>query len=142
MAAQKGSALLLKIGGDASAAASADTYTTVGGLRSTSITLNQESVDITNKDSSNARELLGDAGVESVSVSGSGVFTDIASEQTLRTAFGGANIPNFEVIIPSLGTYQGKFHIASLEYSGEYNGEVTYSITLESSGSVSFTAAA
>ena len=58
MAAQKGSALLLKIGADATAAASADTYTTVGGLRSTSITLNQESVDITNKDSSNARELL------------------------------------------------------------------------------------
>ena len=62
-------------------------------------------------------------------------------EGTLRTAFGGANIPNFEVIIPDLGTYQGKFHIASLEYGGEYNGEVTYSVTLESSGSVSFTAA-
>lgn len=141
MAAQKGSALLLKIGADASAAAASDTYTTVGGLRSTSITLNQESVDITNKDSSNARELLADAGVESVSISGSGVFTDAASEATLRTAFGGANIPNFEVIIPDLGTYQGKFHIASLEYGGEYNGEVTYSVTLESSGSVSFTAA-
>lgn len=141
MAAQKGSALLLKIGADASAAASADTYTTVGGLRSTSITLNQESVDITNKDSANARELLADAGVESVSISGSGVFTDAASEGTLRTAFGGGNIPNFEVIIPDLGTYQGKFHIASLEYGGEYNGEVTYSVTLESSGSVAFTAA-
>lgn len=141
MAAQKGSALLLKIGADASAAAASDTYTTVGGLRSTSVTLNQESVDITNKDSSNARELLADAGVESVSISGSGVFTDASSEATLRTAFGGANIPNFEIIIPDLGTYQGKFHIASLEYAGEYNGEVTYSVTLESSGSVSFTAA-
>ena len=141
MAAQKGSALLLKIGADASAAASADTYTTVGGLRSTSITLNQESVDVTNKDSSNARELLADAGVESVSVSGSGVFTDAASEGTLRTAFGGSNISNFEIIIPDFGTYQGKFHIASLEYGGEYNGEVTYSVTLESSGSVTFTSA-
>ena len=141
MAAQKGSALLLKIGADSSAAAASDTYTTVGGLRSTSITLNQESVDITHKDSSNARELLADAGVESVSISGSGVFTDAASDGTLRTAFGGSDIPNFEVIIPDLGTYQGKFHIASLEYGGEYNGEVTYSVTLESSGSVSFTAA-
>ena len=141
MAAQKGSALLLKIGADSSAAAASDTYTTVGGLRSTSITLNQESVDITNKDSANARELLADAGVESVSVSGSGVFTDAASEGTLRTAFGGSDIPNFEIIIPDFGTYQGKFHIASLEYSGEYNGEVTYSVTLESSGSVTFTSA-
>lgn len=141
MAAQKGSALLLKIGADASAAASADTYTTVGGLRSTSISLNQETVDVTTMDSSNARELLADAGVETVSISGSGVFTDAASESTLRTAFGGANIPNFEIIIPDFGTYQGKFQIASLEYSGEYNGEVTYSVTLESSGSVAFTSA-
>ena len=136
MAAQKGSALLLKIGADATATPATDTYTTVGGLRSTSITLNQESVDITNKDSSNARELLADAGVESVSISGSGVFTDVASEETLRGAFGGSDIANFQVIIPNFRTYTGKFHIASLEYGGEYNGEVTYSVTLESSGDV------
>ena len=47
MAAQKGSALLLKIGADNTAAASADTYTTVGGLRSTSISHNEEAVDVT-----------------------------------------------------------------------------------------------
>ena len=138
MAAQKGSALLLKIGASAAAAAASDTYTTIGGLRSTSISLNQETIDVTTKDSANARELLADAGVESVSISGSGVFTDVASEQTLQGAFGGANIPNFEIIIPDLGTYQGKFQITTLEYAGEYNGEVTYSITLESSGAVAF----
>lgn len=141
MAAQKGSALLLKIGADASVAAASDTYTTVGGLRSTGITMNQETVDVTSKDSSNSRELLADGGVESVSVSGSGVFTDAASESTLRNAFGGSDIPNFQVIIPDFGTYEGKFQIASLEYGGEYNGEVTYSVSLESSGSVSFTSA-
>ena len=44
-------------------------------------------------------------------------------------------------IIPDLGTYAGSFMIASLEFSGEYNGEVTYSITLESSGSITFSSA-
>ena len=29
----------------------------------------------------------------------------------------------------------------SLEYAGEYNGEATYSVTLESAGSVTFSAA-
>lgn len=138
MAAQKGSALLLKIGATASGSAASDTYTTIGGLRSTSISLNQETIDVTTKDSANARELLADAGVESVSISGSGVFTDVASEQTLQGAFGGANIPNFEIVLPDLGTYQGKFQITTLEYAGEYNGEMTYSITLESSGAVTF----
>jgi len=141
MAAQKGSALLLKIGADATAAASADTYTTVGGLRSTSISHNEEAVDVTTKDSSGVRELLANGGVQTVSISGSGVFTDAVSETTLKGAFGGANFSNFEVIIPDFGTYQGKFMVASLEYAGEYNGEVTYSVTLESSGSVAFTSA-
>lgn len=141
MAAQKGSALLLKIGADASAAASADTYTTVGGLRSTGITMNDEAVDVTTKDSSGVRELLANGGIQTCSISGSGVFTDAASEATLRTAFGGANFANFEVILPDFGTYQGKFMVASLEYAGEHNGEATYSVSLENSGPFTFTAA-
>ena len=141
MAAQKGSALLLKIGADATAAASADTYTTVGGLRSTGITMNDEAVDVTTKDSSGIRELLANGGVQTCSISGSGVFTDAASETTLKNAFGGANFANFEIIIPNFGTYQGKFMVASLEYTGEYNGEATYSVSLENSGAFAFTAA-
>ena len=80
MAAQKGLDVLMKI--DISG-----TKTTIGGLRSTSITLNDESVDITNKDSLGNRTLLAGAGVNSLSVSGSGVFTDSASEVAVRTAF-------------------------------------------------------
>jgi len=138
MAAQKGSALLLKIGADPSAAAASDTYTTVGGLRSTSITLNDEAVDVTTKDSSNYRELLANGGVKSVSVSGSGVFTDVASETTLKSAYGAAEFNNFQIIVPDFGTFTGKFMVASIEYGGEYNGEVTYSVTLESSGETAF----
>lgn len=138
MAAQKGSALLLKIGADNTASAASDTYTTVGGLRSTSITMNDEAVDVTTKDSSGIRELLANGGVQSLSISGSGVFTDAASETTLRSAFGASDFHNFQVIIPDFGTYTGEFMVASLEYAGEYNGEVTYSITLENSGAFTF----
>ena len=55
MAAQKGLDMLLKVNTTGS------TYATVGGLRSTSITLNDESVDITNKDSLGHRQLLAGA---------------------------------------------------------------------------------
>ena len=47
MAAQKGSAMLMKVGN----AASPEVFTTIAGLRSTSLTVNNESVDVTNKDS-------------------------------------------------------------------------------------------
>ena len=134
MAAQKGSALLLKIGDGASPEA----FTTVGGLRSASITLNDEAVDVTTKDSSSLRALLANGGVQTISISGSGVFTDAASETTLRGKFGASSFSNFQVIIPDFGTYTGAFMVASLEYAGEYNGEVTYSVTLESSGTITF----
>ena len=135
MAAQKGASLLLKIN------TTGTTYVTVGGLRSTSITLNDEAVDVTNKDSSGNRTLLADGGIHSMSVSGSGVFTDASSETTLKDAMNASTFKNFQVIIPDFGTYQGAFMVATLEYAGEYNGEVTYSVTLESSGAVTFTSA-
>jgi len=135
MAAQKGAELLLKIN------TSGSTYATVGGLRSTSITLNDEAVDVTNKDSSGNRTLLADGGIHSVSVSGSGVFTDAASETTLKDAMNATAFKLFQLIIPDFGTYAGAFMVTSLEYAGEYNGEATYSVSLESSGAVSFTSA-
>lgn len=141
MAAQKGKDVLVKIGAAPTGAASADSYTTVAGLRSTSIALNDEPVDITNKDSAGARTLLAGAGVNSISVTGSGVFLDSASEATLRTAMGATDFHNFEVIIPSFGTYQGEFMLATLSYSGEHNGESNYDFTLESSGTITYTAA-
>lgn len=141
MSAQKGAALLLKIGADSSVAPASDTYTTVGGLRSTGITMNDESVDVTSKDSNQVRELLAQGGVVSCSISGSGVFTDQPSEEALRASFGAAEFSNFQIIIPSFGTYAGKFMVASIEYAGEHNGEVTYSVTLESSATFTFTSA-
>lgn len=145
MAAQKGLDVLMKI--DISG-----TKTTIGGLRSTSITLNDESVDITNKDSLGTRTLLAGAGVNSLSVSGSGVFTDSAAEVAVRTAFAAqqntsdgssaqtAAFESFQFIIPNLGTYTGAFQITSLEYAGEYNGEATYSMSFESAGYITFAA--
>jgi len=134
MAAQKGSALLMKIGN----AGSPEVFTTIGGMRSTSMTLNDEMVDVTNKDSARARTLLAQGGVNSMTVSGSGVFTDSASETTLRAKFDVAALTNYQFLVPDFGTYTGAFQLTSLEYAGEYNGEVTYSFTFESSGALTF----
>ena len=134
MAAQRGGALLLKM--DISG-----TMTTIGGLRSTTLTINDEAVDISNKDSGSSRLLLPSGGILSMSVSASGVFTDAVSEQTLRSKVHQSTFESYNIIVPDLGTYAGQFMIASLEYAGEYNGEVTYSITLESSGDITFASA-
>jgi TP901-1 family phage major tail protein len=140
MAAQKGKDVLIRID-------SSGTQTTIGGLRSSSITLNDESVDITTKDSKGYRTLLAGGGVNSISISGSGVFTDSTTENLMKTAYinqlqladdgSTANVPEFEdyeFFIPAFFKFTGKFQITSLEYAGEYNGEATYSVSFESAG--------
>lgn len=146
MAAQKGLEMLLLVNTTGS------TYVTVGGLRSTSITLNDETVDITNKDSLGHRQLLVGAGMNSVSITASGVFTDSATEENVRADFFGqqntsdgstaqtATFTNFRFKIPHFGELTGPFQITSLEYAGEHNGEVTYSMSFESAGYITYAA--
>ena len=38
-------------------------------------------------------------------------------------------------------TFEGAFELTQLEYAGEYNGESTWSLNLESGGVIAFTAA-
>jgi len=129
MAAQKGDAILIKIGDGASP----EVFTTVAGLRTKTLSFNRESVDVTNSDSSNKwRELLANAGVKSMSVSGDGVFTDATVDATLRTEFYGTTFSNYQITVPSFGTFTGAFDLTEMSYAGEHNGEATYSLTLES----------
>ena len=51
------------------------------------------------------------------------------------------NQANFEIVVPDFGTYAGAFRIDTMEFGGETEGGVTYSISLSSTGTVTFTAA-
>lgn len=138
MVAQAGSDLLLKVGDGAGT----ETFATVGGIRTTSLTFNKETVDITNQSSTGRwRELLAGAGVRSAEMSGAGVFIDDAQVETIRGYFFAETIANYQMIIPDFGTVEGAFEITSFEFAGEYNGEVTQSISLASAGVLTFTAA-
>lgn len=137
MAAQKGREFLLKIGDGGGP----ETFTTLGGFQSNSFVINNELVDITNKDSLGKRELLPGAGIQSMTASGSGVFKDDAAFNTAHTQAQNQTLVNWQIVVPDFGTYEGSFYVESLEYGGEHNGEQTYNITLQSSGAVTFTPA-
>ena len=141
MAAQQGLQMLIRIGTTPGSAVATDTYTTVAGIRSDSFTRNRESVDVSNIDSAGAMEVLEQGGIKSVTVSGSGVFTDQPSHATIETAYAADALHNWEIVIPGLGNYRGKFEIQSLEFGADYNGAVTFSISLNSSGALTFTSA-
>ena len=135
MTAQKGKDLLVKI-------ADGSGFTTVAGLRTRRLSLNAETVDITHAESANRwRELLDGAGVKRASVSGRGLFKDASTDALMRQTFFDGSVKNYQVVIPDFGTVQGAFQIASLEFAGEHNGEVTYDVALESAGELTFTGA-
>lgn len=132
MAAEKGSAFLLKVGdgGDP------PVYSTVAGMRTTQLSINGEPVVITNKDSGGWRELLTGAGVRSVSVSGAGIFTGSVAETRLKNNALAGSLDDYELSFESGERMQGSFLIARLDYAGDFNGERNYTLALESSGAV------
>ena len=137
MAKHTGRDILLKMGDGQTS----ETFTTVAGLRARDLTINEELVDITNADSAdNWRELLEEGGTRMMSVSGTGLVSGSDSEKKLRELFDDGVIRNFEIVIPDVGTYEGGFKITSLGFSGEYNQEATFSISLESANKPTFTA--
>ncbi|MFA5990265.1 MAG: phage tail protein [Sphingomonas sp.] len=132
MAAEKGSAFLLKVGNGAVPLA----FATMAGLRTTQLSINGEAVAITSKNSGGWRELLSGAGVRSVNVSGAGVFTGSAAEGRIKSSALAGTIDDYQLSFESGETMTGRFLVTRLDYAGDYNGERSYTLTLESSGPV------
>jgi TP901-1 family phage major tail protein len=119
MTVQKGKDLLLKVDSDG-----AGSFTTVAGLRARTLAFNAATVDVTDAESTGRwRELLAGAGLKTARISGSGIFKHASSDETLRSYFFNGTVRNWQVIVPELGTVEGPFQIASLEYAGQHDGE-------------------
>ncbi len=139
MPAQKGKDLLLEIG-DGGAP---ESFAIIGGLRTKTLSLNTQTVDITHSQSAGGwRELLAGAGVRQASIAGAGVFLNDAEAQTVRAVFFAGEARNWRVIVPGFGTIEGAFLVANLDYAGEHDREAAMSLGLESAGALVFTAEA
>lgn len=130
MTAESGRGFLVKIGDGGTP----ETFSTIAGMRATSLSINSESVEITNKDSSGWRELLARAGIRRISISGSGVFLDSTAERRLRECALAGEIVNYRIQFEAGDAFLGAFLVTSLDYSGDHNNERTYTLALESSG--------
>lgn len=121
--------------------ATANTYIDLGGLRTKGITINNESIDTTNSDSTGRwTELLAAIAARSVEISGDGVFKDGAASDRLRTvSLASPPTVKMEFFIPTFGTFAGTFFVSSLEFGADHSAEVTYSASFTSTGEVTFT---
>lgn len=122
--------------------ATAGTYVALAGMRSKSFSINNEAIETTNSDSTGRwREYLTAAlAMKSISFSGDGVFKDGAPVDRLMTMVNGASgEAKFQIFVPTLGTFEGMFKIVSLEFSGEDKDAISYSMSAESNGAITFT---
>lgn len=117
------------------------TYTTVAGMRSTGLTINAEAVDVTDKGDTPWRQILDGAGINSMSLSLSGVFTNAAVLASMLSDCMTGTLYNYQLISGLGDKFVGSFKITSLERNGEYNGAEQYSMTLESASAITYTAA-
>jgi TP901-1 family phage major tail protein len=132
MTAQSGAAFLLKISDGATPPA----FRTVAGLRTTQLAIAGELVVITSKNSGGWRELLSGAGTRTISVSAAGIFMGSDAELAIRTNAMTGTIDEYQLSFEDGSRMQGRFLVQKLDYSGDFNGERSYTLQLESSGAV------
>lgn len=102
------------------------------GARTDSVTINNEPLDITDKDDAGWRTMLNDVGVRSVSCEVEGVLKDsVLLADGVGTATT-ALLKECVVTIAGIGTLTGDFFLNSIQIGAEQADVVTFTATLES----------
>lgn len=122
---------------------SPETFTTIAALRDTTIAQTETEVDTTSKDDSGKRALLSGNILLSMTVTGTGVFTNSATIAALRADMRAGTHKNYQIVMcdgasTAGGKYTGTFRCTSFEESGAHDGEAQYSLTLVSDGAIAF----
>jgi TP901-1 family phage major tail protein len=116
--------------------------TTLAGVRTRSVSITNDYVDVTNDDDSGWRTLLADPGLRSVEVTIGGVTTDeVLLAEIMKASITGETL---EAALPTSlttpGSLSGTYLVSGFEQSGDHDGEVEFSATFMSSGEVTYTA--
>lgn len=137
MSGIKGRAVLVKRSG-----------VTIAGVRTKSLSIAGSPIDISSDDDAGVRKLMDEPGQVDVNISVSGVLVPgnsaVLSEAlstsdrvaAMQFIFGG-----FEGSPANTWGFIGDFFMSSLNFSGEYQGAVTFEAEFQSTGPVSYTSA-
>ena len=119
--------------------AASGTYVSISALRDTTISLSSEPIDVTDRSSGSDTQLLSEAGTRSVSVTGGGQFSDETVIATLEEAARNGKVINARVLSGHNDNYTGPFYVTTFERTGSYNGVEEYTISLQSSATITYT---
>ena len=110
----------------------------IASVRQIDISYNGEPIDITSYDSSGWQELLATSAQDSISISLSGLADTTSA---IRADFFNDKSKTIVVTFPSSGdSFTGTFQMTSLSEGAPYNDATSFTMELQSSGTVTFTA--
>ena len=114
--------------------------TPIAAIRTRTVSINNEPVDITSDDDNGFRTLLQDPGTKTLDLSIEGV----AKDPTLLTSVMSTTdiTETLSILFPTIGTIAGDFAVASFELAAPYNEAATFTASMQSSGAFTFTPAA
>jgi len=113
----------------------------VAALRTKTMTLANEVVDITSDDDAGFRTLIADPATKTLDISFEGVAKDVPSLNSLiNKVTSGTNIlESVSLLFPQIGTIAGNFAVTSFEVGAPYNEAATFSCSLQSAGTYTWT---
>lgn len=112
----------------------------IASVRSKTVTINGEPIDVTNDDDDGYRRLLDDPATRSVDISVEGLM----DADTLRAAalgVGTLKLTDISVEWPDGATMTGDFFLTNVEETGAHNDAAQFSASFQSSGQWTYTAA-
>ncbi len=120
------------------------TGTVIASVRTKSFTVDSSAIDVTTDDDAGIRTLLEAPGQHMIDLSVEGLLAndDLMQQIVDGTLF----IQNLKIKLPftfttTQGTIVGDFRFNNFEVSGEYQDAITFTATLQSTGTFTFTAA-
>lgn len=136
MAAQAGRKMVLYIGDGATS----EQFDKVGGQRVTRLTINNTSVDITDKDSDAWTELLANVAGRNVAMSIEGIYKGGDGwDRLVEIASGDTTVANFRMIFEDDDTmWSGAWQVTSFEESGAHDNARMFTANFASSGAITF----
>lgn len=141
MATLPGRINVIKVGNSASP----EVFTAIGAIRESTISLGDADVDITNFGSAGWRTYHAGNVMQSVTLTCNGFVNDDIQLRTIREARKNGTLLNYNAVIGGTSTtgtgvvLSGKFRVTTFEVSASFDNVAEYSLTLESSGTITFT---
>jgi predicted secreted protein len=113
----------------------------IAALRTKTMTLGNEVIDVTSDDDLGFRTLLQDPGTKTLDMTFEGVTKDVASLNSLITlSMSGTDVlDTFSILFPTIGTMAGPFVITSFEIGAPYNEGSTFTCSIQSAGTFTWT---